>query len=110
MANWIRKIDLTDLFQKCDENGYCGDDALTVADVAAETAKRLKRIRYTKRDCEDFERLNEQIEEIECWFEDVKEDGGDLVEYNGVLRELYDFGDRPLDKEWNGKKTLWIAT
>ena len=109
MANWIRKIDLTDLFQKCDENGYCGDDALTVADVAAETAKRLKRIRYTKRDCEDFESLNEQIEEIEGWFEDVKEDGGDLVAYNGVLSELYDFGDRPLDKEWNGKKALWIA-
>ena len=110
MANWIRKIDLSDLFAKCDENGYCGDDALAVADVAAETAKRLKCIRYTTRDSDDFEILNELIEEIEGWFEDVKEDGGDLVEYNGVLRELYDFGDRPLDKEWNGKKALWIAT
>ena len=110
MANWIRKIDLADLFKRCDENEYCGDDALTVADVAIETARRLGCIRYTKRDSEDFERMNEQIEEIEGWFDDVKEDGGDLVEYNGVLNELYDFGDRPLDGKWNGKKALWIAT
>ena len=110
MANWVRKVDLTDLFEKCEENGYEGDDALSVPDVADKTAKRIALIRYGKKDSEDFEMLNEKIEEIQGWFEDIKEDGGDLSDYNAILRELYDFGDKSLDDKWNGKKALWVAT
>lgn len=110
MANWVRKLDLSDLFEKSTENGYYGDDALSIPEIAEQTSERLKRIKYTKSDSSDFERMNERIEEIAGWFEDVCNDGEGCEGYNSVLAELYDFGDTPLDNNFGGKKALWIAT
>lgn len=34
----------------------------------------------------------------------------DFDDMDAVLTELYDWADSPLDRQWNGKKLMWIKT
>jgi hypothetical protein len=30
------------------------------------------------------------------------------AEFNGMMADLYDWGDMSLDSSWNGKKVCWV--
>jgi hypothetical protein len=89
MANWKAKIDVKDLHDAFNENG------LSMAVVAGEVAKRLRKTPYA----EDLWMLDiiEQLESIAA-----DGDQASVEDYDAVLAELYNFGD--------DDHQLWINT
>jgi len=106
MSHWVKKIDLKDVWNEA-ENGELSILALTKILV-----ERLSVIHYSKKDSERFEQLNQDLEEIIGWFEDLIEDENeDADEFDSVLNEIYDFGDRIISNNkpfYDTDKALWI--
>lgn len=98
MANWQRTIKLNP------EWDQCGDDEITRQELAASIARKLNALRPIPDDGSEERRL-----ELVDTFEGM---GGDEDlserEFNGMMDELYDWGDMRLDDNWNGKKVCWI--
>ena len=95
MAQWQRKLDLTDVWESED-----------IPLIARTAAKRLKLMLPLPDENLDYER-EEFIDEFEALSEDPDADTSD---FDDVLRRLYDWGDISLDGKFNGKKVCWVAT
>lgn len=77
MPEWKTKVNIVDL------HSAFQDGKITVQELAAGVAKRLKLNRYA-----------EELEEIIDYFISLSEDPkADVEEYDYVLSELYDFAD-----------------
>lgn len=110
MANWIHTLNLSDIWHKTKENDYQGSDFISIHDLAEEISNRLKKIKFTQLDHEDFNELNMDLQDIQEWFRDIKKDNMTLSDFNYVMKELYDFSDRALTIGLNPKKPIWIIT
>ena len=101
MANWQRKLNLKDVWNKSTEDGD-----MTVQELAGVISKRLKALRPLGDDGVDVER-----DEIADEFEGLSEDpDADTNDFDNVMASLYDWGDMALDNNWPPKKVCWIAT
>lgn len=101
MAQWQNKLDLTDIWDSVDEG------KMTIQELSAEVAKRLKALSLT--DIDDD--LKDERDEIVDEFIGVAEDDcADLQDFNNVMFSLYEWADTPLDNKFNGKKICWVAT
>ena len=98
MANWINRLDLSDVWDKAN------DYEISTQELAGVVATRLQKIhRGLDEDLlwlrdglvDEFERIAED-EEVE------------QADFNYVMQDLYDWADTSLDGEWNGKKACWI--
>lgn len=98
MAKWQRSLKLNPEWEQCQSG------EISRQELAASIARKLKAMRPLPPSDYDAER-----EELADVFEDMAEDG-DLSEdeFNGVMHDLYDWGDTPLDDNWNGKKVCWV--
>ena len=102
MANWQRQLKLKDIWPKV-ESGE-----LTVHQLAAEIAKRLKKLIPMAVQTGDTE-LDDLRDEIADEFEAFAEDkDGDKDEFDCIMERLYDWGDTALDAKWPPKKVCWI--
>lgn len=99
MAQWQRKLDLSDVWKKAQNN------EITTLELAKELVNRLQKLKKFNNWVDDE---TESI--IECFvdFIDCAEDNKDEFDY--CMNELYDWGDMKLDENWNGKKVCWINT
>ena len=106
MSNWVKKIDLKDVWNKTE------DGELSILALTKILVERLSVIHYSKKDSGSFEQLNQDLEEITGWFEDLIEDeNNDADEFDSILNELYDFGDRTISNNkpfHDADKALWI--
>jgi len=104
MADWQRKLNLTDIWTKVDTG------EMTIQQLSAEIAKRLRNLRplapQTADNSIDDER-DDLVDEFEGLSEDPEATTGD---FDSVMNRLYDWGDMPLDDKWPPKKVCWIAT
>jgi len=88
MPNWKTTLNIKDLH----EGRRAGE--LTIQQVAAGVAARLKLNKYAKDGPNIFFTILDVIDELESIAEDVQTPQEKLVdEYDGVLEELYNFGD-----------------
>ena len=106
MAHWVKKIDLKDVWNKAE------NEEISILELTKVIVERISVIHYSKKDSESFEKLNQDLEEIIGWFEDLIEDENeDADEFDSVLSELYDFGDRTISNNkpfHDADKALWI--
>ncbi len=100
MANWQRKIDISQLHHDFQAG------TITVQQLAAGVAKKVRLVPDFKRDHIDLSR-DEIAEEFEALSED---ENADINDYDNVLSNLYDWADMSLDGQFNGKKVCWIET
>lgn len=102
MAKWQRKLDLTDVWEKAN------DEEITVSELSATIADRLEALSSfgIKHDHVDLEKV-EIIEEFRILAED---ECVDFDEFNFIFRRLYDWADQSLDDKFSGKKVCWVAT
>lgn len=100
MAHWQRKIMLNPEW----DQAYEGE--LTIAHLARSVAAKLKSLAPFNIDEFDEER-DELVEEFEALAGDA---GATTPEFDDAMRRLFDWGDRSLDRNWNGKKVCWIDT
>jgi len=100
MANWINKLDLSDVWDKAN------DYEISVQELAGTIAKRLSNI--NKGLDEDLIWLRDNlVDEFERMAEDEE---AEQVDFNYAMEDLYDWADTPLDSNWAGKKVCWIET
>lgn len=99
MAKWQQKLDIKDIWQAAD----AGD--LSRSDLCAEIARRLTAIEPM-----GDEEIDEEKDDIASDFKALSEIAPSEDDVNFIYDRLCDWGDRPLDNEWNGKKVCWIAT
>jgi len=100
MANWINKLDLSDVWDKVN------DYEISVQELAGTIAKRLSNI--NKGLDEDLIWLRDNlVDEFEGMAEDEE---AEQVDFNYAMKDLYDWADTPLDSNWPGKKVCWVAT
>ena len=109
MANWIKKIDI----QTEMESTRSGNS--NVKELVASIISKLKSIKYSKKDSEDFGNLNEELESLIFEFQDFHDssDCENVEEFDYLLDALYDFGDQTIDISksfYDQKKALWIKT
>ncbi len=90
MANWQNTIDIS---------GILHNDDTTINDKGKELAKRIQEFGH-------FEKYRDPLNDIAMQFEEVES----VEEFDYLLDELYDWGDTPLDDNWNGRKMCWINT
>ena len=104
MANWKYKINVVDVWKKCDA-GEC--EVWEVADALAKQIKKLAPIISIK-----YYDYADELEEIGGEFEyfaECKETDAD--EFDCILERLYDWGDITLSiDKWPQDKLCWIAT
>lgn len=100
MADWQRRLDLSDAFKEYYTN-WC---VCTLSGVIAERLKLLQRF-----DDEVIERRREDLADA---FQGLADDGDWATEeeFNDIMSELYDWGDTWPDGQFNGKKVCWIET
>jgi hypothetical protein len=98
MANWQRTINLVQEFAGYDEG------TKSVAEVAKAVAEKLKVIREFN--IEDID--NEKLDIIEEFESLAADEDAELDDFNYIMNALYDWADRKLDDNWNGKKVAWI--
>jgi hypothetical protein len=98
VANWQRSIKLNP------EWDQCGGGEITRQELAASIARKLSALHPLEHEQAEETRL-----ELADSFEDMGRDA-DLseAEFNGMMDDLYDWGDMALDASWNGKKVCWI--
>jgi len=93
MANWQNKLTLTDVWGKVDSK------EMTVQELGKIVASRIRNLKC-------YEDEVDTLEDLAFQFANVS----DVEDFDGLMGELYDWGDIPLDNSWNGKKMCWIAT
>jgi hypothetical protein len=95
MANWQRTLSLRDVWPS--------NDVRLIARTIAERLRALHPFGLFSLDldvailADEFQAIGEDPE-------------ADVDDFDGVMERLYDWGDRPLDEKWNGKKVCWIET
>ena len=96
MSDWQNRLDLKDLWKARREND------MPVQDMAKQVAIRIRKMKCYK----DYE---DKLDDIATEFEECDENVG---EFDGILEELYDWADTPLEtpKGEMQKKICWIAT
>ncbi len=99
MANWQRTLRLNPEWEQAQEH------EITISALAAVVAKRLKAIRSIDEQLDD--ERDEIVEEFEAMAADDEATAND---FDDAMSRLYDWGNTPLDGEWNGKKACWIDT
>jgi hypothetical protein len=99
MANWQNKLDIRDIWEQAQ------DDEITVQVLAKTIADRLEKINL----CED-EGIHLQRDDLVDEFRFFAEESDSKDEFDYIMSSLYDWGDTPLDNEFNGKKVCWIWT
>jgi hypothetical protein len=98
MAKWQRTIKLNP------EWDQCSDDEITRQELAASIARKLSALRPLAHEWAEETRL-----ELAETFEDMSRDETlSEDEFNGMMNDLYDWGDTSLDSHWNGAKPCWI--
>lgn len=100
MSDWQRTIDITREFQQAKAK------EITYIDLAKAIVSKLKALPSFS---EEFINENKEqlIEELEGY---ILEESNDVDDLDGILTELYDWGDISLDGKFGGKKVCWIAT
>lgn len=101
MANWLRELTLLPEWQQCKENKLTTNE---MARIIADRLRELGPLRVIgsveadrKRLIQRFKRLGNQ--------QNLQDSTFDLA-----MNALYDWGDTPLDSNWNGTKVCWIKT
>jgi len=87
MSNWMNRINLKDL-----NDSYVEGETSSAA-VGKEVAKRLRKLSECMRADEDEK---DKLEDIICEFESIDDTASlreQQDEFNGILNELYDWGD-----------------
>lgn len=98
MANWQRVLRLNP------EWDSCGEDEITRQELAASIALKLSTLSPLQDEWAEEQRL-----ELADSFRDMGRDSAlSEGEFNGMMSDLYDWGDTPLDDKWNGKKVCWV--
>lgn len=100
MSDWQRTIDITREFQQAKAK------EITYVDLAKVIVSKLKSLPSFSEEFID-ENKEQLIEELEGY---VLEESNDVDDLDGILTELYDWGDISLDGKFGGKKVCWIAT
>lgn len=106
MPNWVRTIDIKDVWK--------GEDVSLIARTLAERLKALKH--YNLSDCPSRPKvmfLNDKLQEFVEEFESLGANPEATTDaFDDILGRLYDFGDRSLTEGplWTRNKALWIAT
>lgn len=95
MSQWMNRLDLKDLWKKH------RNDEITIEEIGKEIAKRIRKLKC-------YKTQEETLEEIALNFENISDN--DVEEFDGILSDLYDWADTPLDNKFGGKKMCWIAT
>lgn len=101
MARWQRQLELGDIMSAVRKG------STTLPQAAGEIAARLKAVRRFPADPD----INEARDDIVQLFRDYAADGlNDVEDFDGILSELYDWADTPLDGNYLGRKVCWIST
>jgi hypothetical protein len=102
MANWQRSIKLNPEWQQAK------DGEITIQQLAAVLAKRLRTLRPFGESDDD---LNEKRDEIAEEFEYIAQTATATAEdFDNWMEELFDWGDTSLDQGWPRKKACWVDT
>lgn len=102
MADWQRKINLNPEWSQC----KAGE--ITLQECARSIAVKLRELAPFSPDPRD---INFNRDLLATSFEDIaNEQDPDRDEFDGLMTDLYDWGDTALDSKWNGKKVCWIET
>lgn len=100
MANWQRKIDISKVWKKCE------NDKSLFRELAKEISFKLNLLLPFDNDLLDNDKndlimeFDEIVECPECTIED----------FDRIMQDLYDWGDTELDNEWPRSKVCWIGT
>jgi hypothetical protein len=95
MAKWQRTLDIRDVWDS-------GDIPL-VANIAADRLAHLARF--------DDENLEDEKQNLADELRDLSEDPKATAnDFDDVWSRVYDWADRSLDSQWNGRKVCWIKT
>lgn len=99
MADWQRKLELKDIWDKY-------PDEMTTQQVAAVVAERLRNLTPF-----GDEYLDNARDELADEFQALSEDEGtNSDDFNYVMANLYDWGDINMGGAWPHKKCCWIST
>lgn len=102
MANWKRNLEIAAEWKQA-KNGE-----ISIAKLADIIVQKLKTI--TKFVDQDIEQEKEEIIED---FTDIANPESDVYNntevFDNAMERLYNWGDIPLDAEWNGEKVCWIG-
>lgn len=102
MANRQFHLNLRDKWETGDVHEITVDACEKITALIGEIRQRTNPI---------YAEMADELEAILCDFETVRDDpdaGED--DFNGVLEDLYEWGDTPLDDQRGGKKMCWIDT
>lgn len=104
MADWQRKLELKDVWDKTVPRG--GD--ITIQQLAGIVADRLEKLKPFGGDNAD---LDETRADLVSDFRDMsKDEDADEEEFDYFLDSLYDWADTPMGGDWPGKKACWVET
>lgn len=103
MADWQRKINLNPEWSQC----KAGE--ITLQECARSIVVKLQAVApFSSTDCILIDAEREEL--IERFADIGAETDPDRYEFDGLMTDLYDWGDTALDSKWNGKKVCWIET
>jgi phosphodiesterase/alkaline phosphatase D-like protein len=95
VSKWTNKLDLKDLWKQREE------EKIDIETLGKEVAKRIRLLPCYEKEIDTLEEIVERFESIS---------DNDVEEFDSILADLYDWGDTPLDNNWNGRKMCWIGT
>lgn len=100
MAQWQSKLDLTDVWNKVDDN------EITIAELSKIVAERLSQIEpYPSLDI-----IPERDDIVEAFELLAGDDETTIEEFDWIMNDLYNWADISLDGKFGGKKVCWVAT
>lgn len=99
MANWQSRLNIGTAWRRHKAG------KTTLAELAMSIAGELQSLKPISNEPEgERESL---IEQFLCFAND---DCDDVEDFDGLMEQLYDWADTPLDNEWPGKKVCWVET
>jgi|SRR6185437_933951 len=100
MAGWQRKLDLMPEWQQCKAT------EISMNEMAGIIAERLSKLEPF-----NLSRIDDKCDSLVRKFRRLAKQGNlRVVTFDSTMKQLYDWGDTPLDDRWNGKKVCWIKT
>ena len=102
MAQWLRTLNLVDVWQLASER------EITPQHLSKVVAERLSALKKFGDEAIDWQTEN-LVEEFQSFAEEDV-DSVSFDDFDYILQGLYDWADSSFDGEWNGMKVCWVKT
>ncbi|MDO8611102.1 MAG: hypothetical protein Q7R95_11305 [bacterium] len=102
MANWKRRLDIKEDWQKADGG------EISIQDLAASISKKLQELDNFGIVAIDIDLEKQDL--IVCFDDLAKNQDANTNEFDSLMEELYNWGDISLDGKLAGDKVCWIGT